>query len=118
MRAGAGRRRPQGSAHRGPVWRGLHPGLDRGWQGFHCPATFLVLAATEKLTQENPKITRAVLAAMEDANAFIKANPKEAAEIYIKSENSKMQVDFVTKVIKTIFGAGFRGITQTHQYGI
>jgi NitT/TauT family transport system substrate-binding protein len=63
------------------------------------PATFLVLAATEKLTQANPKITRAVLAAMEDANAFIKANPKEAAEIYIKSENSKMQVDFVTKVI-------------------
>ena len=39
------------------------------------------------------------LAAILEANAFISENPREAAEIFLKIENSKLPVAFVQKMI-------------------
>jgi NitT/TauT family transport system substrate-binding protein len=48
-----------------------------------------VLMASKKFYDANPKICAAVVAALEEANAFIKAKPREAAEIYIAMTKEK-----------------------------
>jgi NitT/TauT family transport system substrate-binding protein len=42
---------------------------------------------------------RAVLAAVEEANAYIKEHRREAAAIYLKAEKSSMSVDFVEQML-------------------
>jgi NitT/TauT family transport system substrate-binding protein len=42
-----------------------------------------VLVGTKKFRDANPKVCAAVFAAQEEANGFIAAHPREAAEIYI-----------------------------------
>lgn len=51
-----------------------------------------VLVATKKFHDTNPKICAAVLAAQKEANAFIKAEPRKTAEIYLALTGDK-QVD-------------------------
>ena len=51
-----------------------------------------VLTATKKFHDANPKLCGAVLAAQKEANAFIKAEPRKAAEIYLSMTGDK-QVD-------------------------
>jgi len=53
------------------------------------PHTFNVISTTRTFYEANPKVNRAVLAAIEEADEFIKKNRKAAAEIYIKSSGSK-----------------------------
>ena len=48
-----------------------------------------VLIATKKFHDANPKICAAVLAAQKEANAFIKAEPRKAAEIYLATTGDK-----------------------------
>ncbi|TMJ00251.1 MAG: ABC transporter substrate-binding protein [Alphaproteobacteria bacterium] len=48
-----------------------------------------VLMASKKFYDANPKICAAVVAALDEANAFIKANPRKAAEIYIAMAKEK-----------------------------
>ena len=48
-----------------------------------------VLMASKKFYDANPKVCAAVVAALDEANAFIKANPRRAAEIYIAMTNEK-----------------------------
>jgi len=48
-----------------------------------------VLMASKKFYNANPKVCAAVLAALEEANAFIKANPRKAAEIYLAMTKEK-----------------------------
>lgn len=48
-----------------------------------------VLMASKKFYGANPKVCAAVVAALEEANAFIKAKPREAAEIYIAMTKEK-----------------------------
>ena len=48
-----------------------------------------VLVATKQFHDANPKICAAVIAAFNEANAFIKANPREAAEIYLTATKDK-----------------------------
>jgi NitT/TauT family transport system substrate-binding protein len=48
-----------------------------------------VLMASKKFYDANPKVCAAVLAALEEANAFIKANPRKAAEIYLAMTKEK-----------------------------
>ena len=45
--------------------------------------------ATRQFHDANPAICAAVMAAQDEANAFIRANPKEAARIYIALANEK-----------------------------
>ena len=48
-----------------------------------------VLMASKKFYDANPKVCAAVVAALDEANAFIKANPRQAAEIYIAMAKEK-----------------------------
>ena len=58
-----------------------------------------VLVASKKFHDANPKICAAVLAAFEEANAFIKANPRKAAEIYKEVTKDKLSVDELEKMV-------------------
>jgi NitT/TauT family transport system substrate-binding protein len=63
------------------------------------PGTFNLIWAAKKFRDENPKVYAAFVGALDEAMDFIKAHPKEAAEIYIKEEKSKLPVDAVLKMV-------------------
>jgi NitT/TauT family transport system substrate-binding protein len=59
-----------------------------------------VLMASKKFYEANPKVSAAVLAALEEANAFIKANPRKAAEIYIAmTKEKRSSLDEIEKMV-------------------
>jgi NitT/TauT family transport system substrate-binding protein len=58
-----------------------------------------VLIATKKFHDANPKICAAVVAAFEQANAFIKANPREAGQIYLTATRDKNSLDALEKMV-------------------
>ncbi|MEP9377821.1 ABC transporter substrate-binding protein [Aquabacter sp. CN5-332] len=59
-----------------------------------------ILASTTAFYTANPEVCAVVRAAEEEANAFIKANPREAAQIYIDATNDKSRsVDEVAKMV-------------------
>jgi NitT/TauT family transport system substrate-binding protein len=58
-----------------------------------------VLVAAKRFYDANPKTCAAVLAAFNEANAFIKANPRQAAEIYIASTKDKEPLDSLEKMV-------------------
>jgi NitT/TauT family transport system substrate-binding protein len=64
------------------------------------PATFNLVWAKQDFVDANPKVYNAVLAAFDEAMAYIAAKPREAAERWIKVENSKLSVDMVEKIIR------------------
>lgn len=53
------------------------------------PTTNGVMLMTKSFRDQNPKVAGAIYAAVEEANAFIRSNPGDAAEIYIKAVNEK-----------------------------
>ncbi len=63
------------------------------------PASFSALWTSAAFRDANPKLYKAVLAALEESVALIKADPQEAARIYIRIENSKLDVDTVARLI-------------------
>lgn len=64
------------------------------------PTTFLMVWATDKFRTENPKTYKAVLAALHEATDWINANPREAAELYVKDTGGKEKVEFIEKMIR------------------
>jgi NitT/TauT family transport system substrate-binding protein len=58
-----------------------------------------VLVASPPFVRDNPGITAAVLAAQQEANAFIAAHPADAASIYIALSGDKHDVAAMTKMI-------------------
>lgn len=48
-----------------------------------------VIVASKKFRDANPKVSAAVVAAFDEANAFIKANPRTSAEIYLRVTGEK-----------------------------
>ena len=58
-----------------------------------------VLIASKKFHDANPKICAAVVAAFDEANAFIKANPRKAAEIYLAATRDKETVEGLEKMV-------------------
>ena len=64
------------------------------------PHTFNVVYATKKFVQDNPKVIGAFVAALDEANAWIKANPAASAQLYISAENSKLDPAFVESIIR------------------
>ena len=58
-----------------------------------------VLIATKKFHDANPKICAAVIAAFNEANAYIKANPREAAQIYLTVTKDKNSLDALEKMV-------------------
>ncbi|MDF2621488.1 MAG: hypothetical protein K0S00_4147 [Xanthobacteraceae bacterium] len=64
------------------------------------PHTFNVVYGTRKFAEANPKTIDAFVAALDEANAWIRANPAEAAKLYIAAENSKLTPAFVEAIIR------------------
>lgn len=64
------------------------------------PHSFNLIWGRQDFYDANPKITGAVLAAMEEAMAYIAKNPRAAAELWAKSENSKLDIAFVEKIVR------------------
>ena len=66
---------------------------------FGGPVTPTVAYATVKFRNENPKTYKAFLDAFAEATRWVEANKKEAAGIYVKVEQSKLDPAFVTEVL-------------------
>lgn len=58
-----------------------------------------VLVTTKKFHDANPKIIAAVVAAFNEADAFIKAHPRDAAELYRTAAKDKNSVDDLEKMV-------------------
>ena len=58
-----------------------------------------VLVATKLFSEANPRICAAVMAAFNEANAFIKANPRQAAEIYLAATKDKEPLESLEKMV-------------------
>jgi NitT/TauT family transport system substrate-binding protein len=63
------------------------------------PNTFSVAATTGRFRETNPKIYKAVFAALAEANDFIAKNPRETAQIFLRIENARLSADFIEKLI-------------------
>lgn len=64
------------------------------------PHTFNSVWATSKFVDSNPKVTKAFVAALEEAMANIKADPAAAAAIWVKAENAKISAADAEKIIR------------------
>jgi NitT/TauT family transport system substrate-binding protein len=63
-------------------------------------ATGAALGAVGKFVDDNPKVTRAVVAALDEAMHFISKDPAAAADIYITSESAEIPKDEVVEMLK------------------
>jgi NitT/TauT family transport system substrate-binding protein len=64
------------------------------------PHTFNVVWASTRFREENPKIVEAFVSALDEAVKFINGNQKEAAEIWVKAENSRMPAAEAERMIR------------------
>jgi NitT/TauT family transport system substrate-binding protein len=64
------------------------------------PSTFNLVWTTSKFHDQNPKLYRAFLAALEEAMAFISADKRGAAELWAGAEKSKLPLPFIEKIVK------------------
>jgi NitT/TauT family transport system substrate-binding protein len=70
--------------------------------------SFLVNAASKRFADNNPKLTRATIAAIGEATRFIRENPKEAARIYLLIEPSQsVTAELVEEIIRDPGQSGF-----------
>ena len=58
-----------------------------------------VLLTSRKFHDANPKLCAAVVAAFEEADAFIKAHPREAAQIHLDVTKDKIALDQLEKMV-------------------
>lgn len=63
------------------------------------PNTFLVVWATNKFREENPKTYRAVVDALKEATDSINADRRRAAEVYVKEGGGKEDVEKLLKIM-------------------
>lgn len=63
------------------------------------PHTGVVLYNTRKWKEENPKLFKAVADAFYEAHEWIKAHPRETAELFVKTEKSGETADEVFEMI-------------------
>jgi NitT/TauT family transport system substrate-binding protein len=63
------------------------------------PATFLVVWATSKFRDENPKTYQAFFNAFKEATDFINANKRAAAEIYVNESKDRSGVAAIEKML-------------------
>lgn len=63
------------------------------------PHSVTLLYATEHFRNANPRTVRAVLAAVDEASAWIAANRREAAELYAASERTGLTVQQIEELL-------------------
>ena len=64
------------------------------------PASATVLYATEKFRKDNPKTYRAFVDALAEAARLVKADPEKAADIYLRTNKSKVDRALLLKIIR------------------
>jgi len=64
------------------------------------PNTFLMVWATKKFREENPKTYRAVFDALKEATDAINADKKRAAEVYVREGGGKENVEKLLKIME------------------
>lgn len=64
------------------------------------PGTFIILASSEPFRDENRAAFEIVVAALASAQAWIAANPEEAAALYVAKQHSKLSPEFVTRMLR------------------
>ena len=78
--------------------KAIHKVLD-SYEIMGGPNTFLMVWATRKFRDENPKSYQAILAALKEATASINADKRRAAEIYSQEGGGKESVDKLLKIM-------------------
>jgi NitT/TauT family transport system substrate-binding protein len=63
------------------------------------PATTIEVVTSRRVLNEHPQWVDAFLAAQEEANAFIAAKPREAAQLYLAMTKDKLSVDEIVEII-------------------
>ena len=63
------------------------------------PNTFLMVWATNRFREANPKVFKAVVEALKEATASINADKKRAAEMYVKEGGGKESVEQILKMM-------------------
>jgi NitT/TauT family transport system substrate-binding protein len=68
-----------------------HPGVRVVLDGYDVlgAATYQLLAASTRFYEQNTKLAEVVVQSLEEADAWIAANPQQAAELYVKAAKSK-----------------------------
>jgi NitT/TauT family transport system substrate-binding protein len=61
------------------------------------PTVGTILFGTSRFVNANPRASRAVVEAVKEAVAFINANKKEAAELYLRTSGDKTPVDEIVR---------------------
>jgi len=64
--------------------------------------TQILIASSNTFRQKNPRTVAVVLSALEDADLFIKKNRKAAAELYLKSTNSKEKLEDILAELNSV----------------
>ena len=77
-------------------------------------ASFLIMGANKKWIDANPKLPDAIVKAVDEAAAFIKNEPRKAAELYLAREPSRFvdldAVEAILKEYKDEFGSSVQGV--------
>jgi NitT/TauT family transport system substrate-binding protein len=77
---------------------GIHQVL-KSYDALGAKHTNGVLVTSKKFHDTNPKMCGAVIKAFEEANAFIKTHPREAAQIYLTATKDKNSLDALEKMV-------------------
>lgn len=63
-----------------------------------------VLTSTGRFVKNNPQLSAAVVAAINEANAYIRKEPRKAAELFLASEPSSLSLDQVEDMLRQVSG--------------
>jgi len=61
-----------------------------------------LLASKRSFVEANPQAAKAIVAAIDEAGSYIKANPRKAAEMFLESEKSSLDLDETEKMLKSV----------------
>ena len=82
--------------------------------------SFLIMEATKRWIEANPKLPDVIAKSIDEAAAIIKNDPKKAAEIYLQREPSKMiDLDGMTAILKEYsdeYGSAVYGVQATADF--
>lgn len=77
---------------------GIHKVLD-SYEVYGGPATLILLATTKKFHDQNPKVYKAVLGALNQAMGIIRKDKRQAAKMYLDVTKEKMPVNTMVKIL-------------------
>ncbi|WP_426153157.1 ABC transporter substrate-binding protein [Pseudomonas sp. DC3000-4b1] len=61
-----------------------------------------VLTTTGRFVKNNPQLSASVVAAIDEAQAYIRSQPRKAAELYLASESSSLSVDQIEDMLHQV----------------